>query len=151
MPDVDFDDAATLRAAFTASESPRPPISIAAAAQGRGGVLVIEGPPGIGKTRLLEEAMALADKTGVRTLFGEAFGYQQAVPFFSTVHGNFARGSARGDAEALRRSGSSADLRLRRVRAAAGLSRQRRSATSSSDRLVRELARHPCRTHKPGM
>jgi hypothetical protein len=27
--------------------------------------------------------MALADKSGVRTLFGEAFEYQQTVPFFS--------------------------------------------------------------------
>ena len=50
---------------------------------GRGGILVIEGPPGIGKSRLLTEVMALADKGGVRTLFGEAFEYQQAVPFFA--------------------------------------------------------------------
>ncbi|HEV7855277.1 MAG TPA: ATP-binding protein [Mycobacterium sp.] len=42
-------------------------------AQGRGGVLVIEGPPGIGKSRLLTEVTALADKGAVRTLFGEAF------------------------------------------------------------------------------
>src|SRR5215472_16080775 len=40
---------------------------IAAVAQGRGGVLVIEGPPGIGKSRLLTEVLALADKCGVRT------------------------------------------------------------------------------------
>jgi hypothetical protein len=39
---------------------------IAAVAHGRGGVLVIEGPPGIGKSRLLTEALALADKAGVR-------------------------------------------------------------------------------------
>ena len=32
-------------------------------AQGRGGVLVIEGPPGIGKSRLLTEVLALADKS----------------------------------------------------------------------------------------
>ena len=51
--------------------------------QGRGGVLVIEGPPGIGKSRLVTEVLALADKGGVRTLLGEAFEYQQAVPFFS--------------------------------------------------------------------
>ena len=35
---------------------------VAALVQGRGGVLVIEGPPGIGKSRLLTEVMALADK-----------------------------------------------------------------------------------------
>ncbi|MDT5284430.1 MAG: hypothetical protein QOJ20_5625, partial [Mycobacterium sp.] len=52
---------------------------ITALVQGRGGVLVIEGPPGIGKSRLLTEVMALADKSGVRTLFGEAFEYQQTV------------------------------------------------------------------------
>ena len=54
-----------------------------AVAQGHGGVLVIEGPPGIGKSRLLAEVLALADKTGVRTLFGEAFEDQRSVPFFS--------------------------------------------------------------------
>jgi signal transduction histidine kinase len=57
--------------------------SVTALVQGRGGALVIEGPPGIGKSRLLTEVMALADKCGVRTLFGEAFEYQQTVPFFS--------------------------------------------------------------------
>ena len=56
---------------------------VTALVQGHGGVLVIEGPPGIGKSRLLTEVMALADKSGVRTLFGEAFEYQQTVPFFS--------------------------------------------------------------------
>jgi len=54
---------------------------VTALVQGRGGVLVIEGPPGVGKSRLLTEVMALADKGGVRTLFGEAFEYQQTVPF----------------------------------------------------------------------
>ena len=56
---------------------------LTALAQGRGGVLVIEGPPGIGKSRLLTEVMVLADKGGVRTLLGEAFEYQQTVPFFA--------------------------------------------------------------------
>ena len=56
---------------------------VAAVAKGRGGVLVIEGPPGIGKSRLLTEVMALADKAGVRTLFGEAFEYQRTAPFFA--------------------------------------------------------------------
>ena len=44
---------------------------VTAVARGRGGVVVIEGPPGIGKSRLLTEVLALADKCGVRTLFGE--------------------------------------------------------------------------------
>ena len=56
-------------------------------------MLVIEGPPGIGKSRLLTEVMALADKSGVRTLFGEAFEYQQTVPFFSLFMATLARRS----------------------------------------------------------
>ena len=78
---------------------------------GRGGVLVIEGPPGIGKSRLLTEVMALADKGGVRTLFGEAFEYQQTVPFFSLFMATLRADPPVGDAEALRQQGGSADLR----------------------------------------
>src|ERR1700739_1313452 len=85
--------------------------SVTALAQGRGGVLVIEGPPGIGKSRLLTEVLALADKAGVRTLFGEAFEYQQAVPFFSLFMATLRADPPVGDAEALRRLGGSADLR----------------------------------------
>src|SRR5262245_19243950 len=85
-------------------------------AQGRGGVLVIEGPPGIGKSRLLTEVMALADKSGVRTLFGEAFEYQQAVPFFSLFMATLRADPPVGDAEGLRRLGGSADLRYWVVR-----------------------------------
>jgi DNA-binding CsgD family transcriptional regulator len=79
-------------------------------AQGRGGVLVIEGPPGIGKSRLLTEVIALADKAGVRTLFGEAFEYQRTVPFFSLFMATLRADPPVGDADALRRLGSSADL-----------------------------------------
>ncbi len=85
--------------------------SVTAVAQGRGGVLVIEGPPGIGKSRLLTEVMALADKRGVRTLFGEAFEYQQAVPFFALFMATLRADPPVGDVAALRRLGSSADLR----------------------------------------
>src|ERR1700744_4360998 len=77
----------------------------------RGGVLIIEGPPGIGKSRLLTEVMALADKAGVRTLFGEAFEYQQTVPFFALFMATLRADPPVGDAEALRRLGGSADLR----------------------------------------
>jgi DNA-binding CsgD family transcriptional regulator len=84
---------------------------VTALAQGRGGVLVIEGPPGIGKSRLLTEVMALADKGGVRTLFGEAFEYQQTVPFFSLFMATLGADPPVGDADALRRLGGSADLR----------------------------------------
>jgi DNA-binding CsgD family transcriptional regulator len=80
-------------------------------AQGRGGVLVIEGPPGIGKSRLLTEVLALADKGGVRTLFGEAFEYQRTTPFFSLFMATLRADPPVGDAEALRRLGGSADVR----------------------------------------
>jgi hypothetical protein len=83
---------------------------VSGVAQGRGGVLVIEGPPGIGKSRLLTEVMALADKGGVRTLFGEAFEYQQTVPFFSLFMATLGADPPVGDADALRQLGSSADL-----------------------------------------
>src|ERR1700747_57458 len=84
---------------------------VTAVAQGRGGVLVIEGPPGIGKSRLLTEVMALADKAGMRTLFGEAFEYQQTVPFFALFMATLRADPPVGDAAALRRLGGSADLR----------------------------------------
>src|SRR6201994_2494804 len=84
---------------------------VTALVQGRGGVLVIEGPPGIGKSRLLTEVMALADKCGVRTLFGEAFEYQQTVPFFALFMATLHADPPVGDAGALRRLGGSADLR----------------------------------------
>src|SRR6201988_114202 len=84
---------------------------VTALARGRGGVLVIEGPPGIGKSRLLTEVMAVADKSGVRTLFGEAFEYQQTVPFFSLFMATLRADPPVGDADALRKMGGSADLR----------------------------------------
>ena len=84
---------------------------VTAVAHGHGGVLVIEGPPGIGKSRLLTEVLALADKSGVRTLFGEAFEYQQTVPFFSLFMATLRADPPVGDADALRRLGGSADLR----------------------------------------
>jgi len=89
---------------------------ITAVAQGRGGVLVIEGPPGIGKSRLLTEVLALADKAGVRALFGEAFEYQQTVPFFPLFMATLRADPPVGDAEALRRLGTSADVRYWVVR-----------------------------------
>src|SRR3954469_7446525 len=84
---------------------------VTAVAQGRGGVLVIEGPPGIGKSGLLTEVLAVAEKSGVRTLFGEAFEYQQTVPFFSLFMATLHADPPVGDAEALRRLGGAADLR----------------------------------------
>jgi predicted ATPase len=89
---------------------------VTALAGGRGGVLVIEGPPGIGKSRLLTEVMALADKGGVRTLFGEAFEYQQTVPFFALFMATLRADPPVAEADALRRLGGSDDLRYWVVR-----------------------------------
>jgi DNA-binding CsgD family transcriptional regulator len=83
---------------------------VKALVQGHGGALIIEGPPGIGKSRLLTEAITLADRCGVRTLLGEAFEYQQTVPFFSLFMATLRADPPIGDAETLRRQGNSTDL-----------------------------------------
>src|SRR6201996_3736613 len=83
---------------------------VTALMRGHRGTLVIEGPPGIGKSRLLTEVWALADKRGMRTLFGEAFEYQQTVPFFSLFMATLHSDPPVGDGEALRQLGGSADL-----------------------------------------
>lgn len=83
---------------------------VAAVAQGRGGVLVVDGPPGIGKSRLLTEALTLAEKNGVRTLYGEAFEYQQSVPFFSLFMATLRADPPVGDIDVLRQHGTSADV-----------------------------------------
>jgi len=82
-----------------------------AAAHSHGGVLVVEGPPGIGKSRLLSEVMALTEQAGVRPLFAEGFEYQQTVPFAPLFTATLRADPPVGDAEALRRFGSHADLR----------------------------------------
>lgn len=84
---------------------------IADTAAGRGGVLVIDGPPGIGKSRLVTEVVTGAERAGVRPLIGEAFEYQQAVPFFPLLMATLGANPPVGDAEGLRRLGGSADLR----------------------------------------
>jgi DNA-binding CsgD family transcriptional regulator len=49
--------------------------------QGQAHVVLVEGPPGIGKSALLAETCAMAQRAGVRALLGEAFESQQSVPF----------------------------------------------------------------------
>jgi predicted ATPase len=85
--------------------------AVSALARGRGGVLSIEGPPGIGKTRLLAEAIVLAKEANVRTLLGETFEYQHTVPFAPLFMATLHAEPSIGDAEALRRMGTRADLR----------------------------------------
>jgi DNA-binding CsgD family transcriptional regulator/tetratricopeptide (TPR) repeat protein len=75
-----------------------------ALAKGRGSVVVIEGPPGIGKTRLLREFIARAEK-GVRPLFGQAFEYQQTVPYAPLFMATLRAVPPIGEASALRGAG----------------------------------------------
>lgn len=54
--------------------------SLAALAEGRGGVVCIEGPPGAGKTRLLEHAVSAAEVVGIRAVSGGGDPDGQMVP-----------------------------------------------------------------------
>lgn len=69
---------------------------------GRGGVVIVEGPPGIGKSRLLREFIAHADEAGVRALFGQAFEYQHTVPFAPLLIATLHSKPPVGDAAAVR-------------------------------------------------
>ncbi|HEV2776661.1 MAG TPA: ATP-binding protein, partial [Solirubrobacteraceae bacterium] len=51
------------------------------AAGGRGSVVVVEGPPGIGKTRLLHDAAAAAARLGVVVSSARAHELEQRVPY----------------------------------------------------------------------
>src|SRR5258708_8201659 len=53
---------------------------LGAARDGRGSVLLVEGGPGLGKSRLLEEAVSLAGRAGVRAAVGRADVYDNVVP-----------------------------------------------------------------------
>lgn len=78
---------------------------------GRGGVLRIEGPPGIGKTRLLGEVSAVARAAGARPLLGEGFEYQQTVPFAPLFQATLRADPPIGDANAFRSLGNTGDQR----------------------------------------
>ncbi len=80
-----------------------------ALAKRRGGVVVVEGPPGIGKTRLLQEFAVRADK-GVRPLFGQSLEYQQTAPFSPLLTATLRADPPIGHVSTLRRV-HSADLR----------------------------------------
>jgi DNA-binding SARP family transcriptional activator len=51
------------------------------ARRGRGGAVVIEGEAGIGKSRLLDELMVEASRSGMRTLLGRCYESEQILPF----------------------------------------------------------------------
>jgi DNA-binding CsgD family transcriptional regulator len=83
---------------------------LAATARGQGGVLLVEGAPGIGKSRVLAEAREMARRTGVRAMFAEAFESQQTVPFAALLTATLAGGSPIGDIESMRRQGRRPEL-----------------------------------------
>ncbi len=55
----------------------------ASAATGRGGVLHVTGPAGIGKSRLVEEARLEAEATGFATVTTYAERYEQGTPYYA--------------------------------------------------------------------
>lgn len=55
--------------------------SFSALLRGSSAVLVFEGPPGIGKSRLLREVSVRAARSGIRTVAGTALEGQRACPF----------------------------------------------------------------------
>src|ERR1044072_9425545 len=54
---------------------------VSATLQGAGGVLLVGGPPGLGKTQLLTDAIAIAGRAGLRHVSAEAFEGHPTVPF----------------------------------------------------------------------
>jgi len=56
-------------------------LALAAARSGAGGLIVLEGPAGIGKSRLLTEARALADALGLTVLSARGIDLERDAPF----------------------------------------------------------------------
>jgi DNA-binding CsgD family transcriptional regulator len=54
---------------------------IAALTRGEGGILLLDGPAGIGKSAVVSAAADMARRSGVRTVCAEALESQQTVPF----------------------------------------------------------------------
>lgn len=59
--------------------------AIEAALEGRGGVVMVAGDPGIGKTRLADEAGVYARLRGAQVLVGRCYEAEPALPFFPFV------------------------------------------------------------------
>ena len=60
---------------------------MSALARGEGGVVLVEGAAGIGKSALLTTVCEMARRCGVRTVFAEALESQQTVPFMPLFAG----------------------------------------------------------------
>ncbi|GAA0467373.1 helix-turn-helix transcriptional regulator [Paractinoplanes deccanensis] len=85
---------------------------VAAALNGRGATLLIEGHCGSGKTRMLHEARCRAERAGMRALFGEALDGQHALPFAPLLAATVGSVPPIGDPDAVRALGASTDLRF---------------------------------------
>ncbi|MEU5987910.1 AAA family ATPase [Spirillospora sp. NPDC047418] len=76
---------------------------------GRGGVLLIEGVPGIGKSRLAREARAIAAASGVRVLTATGERDRQDVPFGALLQALVSDGQAAVETGVLRSLSDSAE------------------------------------------
>lgn len=85
--------------------------AIGAVLGGGGSLLVIEGPPGIGKSRLIEEVGIRAARVGGRPLSGIAHEDQQVVPFAPLFDALMGTTPALCDTAELRRLSTTADVR----------------------------------------
>jgi transcriptional regulator with XRE-family HTH domain/tetratricopeptide (TPR) repeat protein len=68
-----------------ATEAQRLTARIDAAAAGQGGLVLIEGEAGIGKSRLIQEALAAADRRGLGTLLVGCYQVEQAMPYHPVI------------------------------------------------------------------
>jgi DNA-binding CsgD family transcriptional regulator/tetratricopeptide (TPR) repeat protein len=74
-----------------------------AAARGRGGLAVLCGVPGIGKTRLVKEALARCGRDGFATFMGAAHEMEQRRPFGVIAEALRLRGAQEGKRAEIRR------------------------------------------------
>jgi DNA-binding CsgD family transcriptional regulator len=77
---------------------------VSRASEGRGGVVLIQGPPGIGKTRVLAEATELASAAGLRPLGAKVHEAQLTVPFAPLLDAVLRADPPVGDPVELRRT-----------------------------------------------
>jgi DNA-binding CsgD family transcriptional regulator len=89
---------------------------IAELQDGREAVLLIEGPPGIGKTRLVREVAARATRAGSQALSGRAYEDQHTVPFAPLLDAVLRANPPLCDAAVLRELSATTDSRYWVVR-----------------------------------
>ncbi|WP_141585775.1 helix-turn-helix transcriptional regulator [Actinomadura sp. WMMA1423] len=103
---------------------------ISRASAGRGGVLLVEGPPGVGRSRLAEEARSLGRHLGIHVLGGTGERERQRGPFSALTGAPASGGPSLPDADDLRALSEPEELRFWLVR-------------TVEDRLRRAALRRP--------